>query len=283
MPDHLLHRTGVFKERLSQSALYYETMQVADDEAAGSSPLDGRARDEVPHRPQARDRSHRRQILLQCKMYIAALRIADDFGCDLIGIQYQQGLEGLAARQRPGRRHAQQHRPSAGAQPRRQARVLFEGQPLRALQRGGRMRRAGRPAHVPRAARHGQQPVETTLHDIRWGDWDRSGTVKDYVWVLLISGVGAAGAFCGRLGRCRGFPSTGHVFSQRRQHAPRHLEAGRDRVVARLRRTRRAAHGSAAADTWSICRARKPSAAGKPQRPNGPSCTRCCTASRETP
>jgi hypothetical protein len=33
------------------------------------------------------------------------------------------------------------------------------------------------------------QPVENTLHDLRWGDWDRSGTVDDYVWVLLISGA----------------------------------------------------------------------------------------------
>ena len=36
------------------------------------------------------------QILEQCKMYIAALRIADEFGCDTIGIQYQQGLKDLA-------------------------------------------------------------------------------------------------------------------------------------------------------------------------------------------
>ena len=35
------------------------------------------------------------QILLQCKMYIAALRIADEFGCDTIGIQYQQGLKDI--------------------------------------------------------------------------------------------------------------------------------------------------------------------------------------------
>ncbi len=28
-------------------------------------------------------------------MYIAALRIADDFGCHAIGIQYQQGLKDL--------------------------------------------------------------------------------------------------------------------------------------------------------------------------------------------
>src|SRR5207302_8481478 len=34
IPDALLNPTGVFKERLSQSALYYETTQVRDDEAA---------------------------------------------------------------------------------------------------------------------------------------------------------------------------------------------------------------------------------------------------------
>ena len=31
------------------------------------------------------------QILEQLKMYIAAVRMADEFGCDAIGIQYQQG------------------------------------------------------------------------------------------------------------------------------------------------------------------------------------------------
>ena len=32
------------------------------------------------------------------------------------------------------------------------------------------------------------QPVENTLHDLRWGDADRSGTTGEYVWVFLISG-----------------------------------------------------------------------------------------------
>ena len=32
------------------------------------------------------------------------------------------------------------------------------------------------------------QPVENTLHDIRWGDRDQSGTVDEYVWVFEISG-----------------------------------------------------------------------------------------------
>src|SRR5690606_41803649 len=39
----------------------------------------------------------REQTLEQCKMYIAALRLADEFGCDTIGIQYQQGLKDLVA------------------------------------------------------------------------------------------------------------------------------------------------------------------------------------------
>ncbi len=32
------------------------------------------------------------------------------------------------------------------------------------------------------------QPVETTLHDVRWGDVDRSGSTGQYVWVFEISG-----------------------------------------------------------------------------------------------
>ena len=41
------------------------------------------------------------------------------------------------------------------------------------------------------------QPVENTLHDIRWGDWDQSGTVEDYVWVFLISGSAPPAHFGG--------------------------------------------------------------------------------------
>jgi hypothetical protein len=41
------------------------------------------------------------------------------------------------------------------------------------------------------------QPVENTLHDVRWGDWDQSGTTKDYVWVFLISGSAPPAHFVG--------------------------------------------------------------------------------------
>jgi hypothetical protein len=51
IPDELLNPTGVYKERLSQSALYYETTQVSDDEARAVRQLDGRRGHEVRHRP----------------------------------------------------------------------------------------------------------------------------------------------------------------------------------------------------------------------------------------
>lgn len=31
-------------------------------------------------------------VLVQCKMYIAAVRLAAELGCSTFGIQYQQGL-----------------------------------------------------------------------------------------------------------------------------------------------------------------------------------------------
>src|SRR5436190_7257036 len=95
IPDELLHQTGVFKERLSQSALYYETTQVSDFEAAQTRAwLEDRGMNFLIG-PREEEHLTWRQIQLQCKMYIAAARLADDVGCEAIGIQYQQGLKDL--------------------------------------------------------------------------------------------------------------------------------------------------------------------------------------------
>ena len=97
IPDELLNPTGVYKERLSQSALVAEMRTVSDARGAGRLRVAHREGHEV--RPRQRIRATElteEQILEQCKMYIAAVRIADDFGCDAIGIQYQQGLKDMA-------------------------------------------------------------------------------------------------------------------------------------------------------------------------------------------
>src|ERR1700722_4579589 len=95
IPDELLHPMGVFKERLSQSALYAEMLKTPDAEARavydwllakgttfkfGPTPETGLTQD---------------QGLQQCKISIAPLRTADEFGCAAVGIQYQQGLKDL--------------------------------------------------------------------------------------------------------------------------------------------------------------------------------------------
>jgi hypothetical protein len=95
IPDHLLHATGVFKERLSQSALYYETTQVTDAEAKEVFRWIEKAGMQFHFGKQETTDLTRAQVLEQCKMYVAAVRIADRYGCNCIGIQYQQGLKDL--------------------------------------------------------------------------------------------------------------------------------------------------------------------------------------------
>jgi hypothetical protein len=186
IPDHLLNPTGVFKERLSQSSLYYETTQVKDDEArAVRKWMEDRGMKFVTGRNEETDLTDN-QILQQCKMYIAAVRIADDFGCATIGIQYQQGLKDLlpASDLVEGTLNNGDRPP---VKSRDGSRVLYEDQPLPHFNEVDEC--AGLDGlltlRVHKALGH---PVENTLHDLRWGDIDRSGTVEDYVWVFLISG-----------------------------------------------------------------------------------------------
>src|SRR5512134_56397 len=82
IPDELLHPTGVFKERLSQSALYAEMRRVADAEALEVRQwLDRKGLRFLTGLNPETDLTDD-QILEQCKMYIAALRLANEFGCD---------------------------------------------------------------------------------------------------------------------------------------------------------------------------------------------------------
>lgn len=187
IPDHLLNPTGVYKERLSQSALYYATTQVSDQEARdvyawllNRGMRFNLGTDDATQLTEG-------QVLTQCKMYIAALRIADEFGCHTIGIQYQQGLKDLlpASDLVEGLLNNKDRPPVRSADGKR---VLYEGEPLPHFNEVDEC--SGLDGLMTyRIHKAMGLPVETTLHDIRWGDWDRSGTTKDYVWVFEISGA----------------------------------------------------------------------------------------------
>lgn len=186
IPDHLLNPTGVFKERLSQSALYFESTQVADAEAfAVRQWMEKKGMTFETGKQHAKHLTDK-QILDQCKMYIAAVRIADDFGCDTIGIQYQQGLKDLmpASDLVEGTLNNKSRPPVTSRDGKR---VLYRGQPLPHFNEVDEC--AGLDGLMTyRIHRALGQPPENTLHDLRWGDWDESGTTDDYVWVFLISG-----------------------------------------------------------------------------------------------
>ncbi|MBT4497449.1 MAG: fucose isomerase, partial [Gemmatimonadetes bacterium] len=95
IPDHLLNPTGIFKERLSQSALWAGMCQVDDTEADRVRQwLERKGMTFVTGKNTTRELTDE-QIRQQCKMYIAAVRIADDYGCATIGIQYQLGLKDI--------------------------------------------------------------------------------------------------------------------------------------------------------------------------------------------
>jgi len=187
IPDHLLNRTGVFKERLSQSALFHESSLVSAAEAdAVRSWLEDRGM-KFHTGPNHESDLTDEQIRRQCQMYIAAVRIADDFGCDLIGIQYQQGLKDLM----PASDLAEGMLNNADRPPvtsRDGSRILFEGEPVVHFNEVDEC--AGLDGLITyRVQQALGQAVESTLHDLRWGDADPTGTTSDYVWVFLISGA----------------------------------------------------------------------------------------------
>lgn len=210
VPDHLLHRTCVFKERLSQSALYHETVQVEDAEAAAVRHWMEKRGMRFHTGPRHETDLTDAQIVLQCKMYIAAVRLADDFGCDLIGIQYQQGLKDLlpASDLVEGTLNNADRPPVRSRDGRR---ILCEGEPLVHFNEVDEC--AGLDALLTyRVQKAVGQPVETTLHDIRWGDVDRSGTVDDYVWVFLISGAAPPAHFIHGWAGAEGFRQPAMYF-----------------------------------------------------------------------
>jgi hypothetical protein len=185
IPDDLLFGCGVFKERLSQSSLFYAASRVPAGEAQAAYRWLLRKGMTFHLGRTEKTELTKAQVLLQLRTYIAAARIADEFGCETIGIQYQQGLKDLL----PASDLAEGLLNNSDRPPVRNAagRLIRPGLPVIHFNEADEG--AGLDAlFTNRVHRALRQPVETTLHDIRWADWDRSGSTADYVWVFLISG-----------------------------------------------------------------------------------------------
>ncbi|HEY0308105.1 MAG TPA: fucose isomerase [Acidobacteriaceae bacterium] len=184
--DYLLNPMGVYKERLSQSALVAAMHDIPDAEAQKIRDwMDARGLTFRTGPNEATDLTDA-QILDQCRMYIAAMRIAADFGCDVIGIQYQQGLkdtvpasdlvEGLLNNV---------ERPPVFA---KDGRELYAGQPLPHFNEVDEC--AGLDLLITNRVWNAMHlDPATTLHDVRWGEYYIGQGIDDFVWVFQISGA----------------------------------------------------------------------------------------------
>lgn len=194
VPDRLLNRLGIFKERLSQSALYAEMLQVGDPEA--QKVLDWLLNKGMTFNwgTDPDTELTKEQTLEQCKMYIAVIRIADQYGCDTIGIQYQQGLKDLVAASdlAEGLLNNVDRPPVYSSNNK-------ELYPKTLLPHFNEVDEcAGIDALITSRLwiELGLSP-ETTLHDIRWGEECLVEGQMEFVWVFLISGAAPPAHFIG--------------------------------------------------------------------------------------
>ena len=182
--DELMNPAGIYKERLSQSALVAEMNKVSEEEAAAVRTwLDEAGMTfHVNNDGDWKENLTDEQLHQQMKMYVAAVRMADDFGADVVGIQYQQGLKDMvpASDLVEGLLNNVERPPVTS---RDGSRVLYEGEAIPCANEvdEGVAIDALVTNRVWNAM--GLDPA-TTLHDVRWGDqWG-----DDFVWVLEISG-----------------------------------------------------------------------------------------------
>jgi L-fucose isomerase-like protein len=211
--DELINPAGIFKERLSQSALVAKMHTVSDAEANAVYQWLVAKGVKFDFGKDAATELTLDQVLGQCRMYIAAVRIAHEFGCDAVGIQYQQGLKDMA----PASDLAEgmlnnAERPPVFAEGSKDE--LYAGGPLPHFNEVDEC--AGVDEMITNRCWKalGLDP-STTLHDVRWGEHYKgdgpngnsssvggrsssaggSSHIDDFVWLLQISGAAPANHF----------------------------------------------------------------------------------------
>ena len=180
--DELLNPLGIYKERLSQSELWAQMQTVSDEEADEVGRWLTEAGMTFRFGSDPDTELTEEQVMWQYKMYVAALRLSDDFGLDAVGIQYQQGLKNVcpASDLVEGLLNNVDRPPVTS---RDGTRVLYEGRAL------PHFNEVDEGAAVDALVTNrvwtamGLDPANT-LHDVRWGE-EYDG---QFVWVFEISG-----------------------------------------------------------------------------------------------
>ncbi len=230
--DELLNPAGIFKERLSQSALVAKMRTVSQAEAEAVYKWLVAKGVKFDLGKDAATELTLEQVLEQCKMYIAAVRIAHDFGCDAIGIQYQQGLKDMV----PASDLAEgllnnAERPPVFAEGGKEE--LYAGGPVVHFNEVDEC--AGVDAMITNRcwSALGLDP-STTLHDVRWGEHYKGDGTRCVCVAAANLRRRAGQSFCRRLCRGQQRAPAGYVLPSRRRIAEGHRQAGRDCLEPRI-------------------------------------------------
>jgi len=194
IPDHLLHRMGLFKERLSQSALW-AAMQTVREAVARTHYewLKKRGMRFALGSDEATQLTER-QVLEGLRMYHAAVQLAHDVGCAAVGIQYQQGLKDVCV--------ASDLAEGLLNNPDRPPVLAAEGKELFAGLAVPHFNEVDECAGVDALMTNRiwcdlSIDPSTTLHDVRWGAPVKDLGMDEFVWVFEISGAAPASHFIG--------------------------------------------------------------------------------------
>ncbi|MBS0417905.1 MAG: fucose isomerase [Proteobacteria bacterium] len=175
VPDEMLHAMGVIRDRLNESELCAAMLATPDAQAwpvyqwllsKGMTYRTGAD----PERDLTTE-----QIIQQCKLYIAALRLADELGCEAVGMQCQPEFDDLTARllnnvDRPPVANVHGH-------------VIYEGRALPHFNAADEC--AGLDALVTnRVWRALGFPPETVSREVRHGELHGQEGSETYVWTL---------------------------------------------------------------------------------------------------
>ena len=193
--DEQLNPAGIFKERLSQSALFAKMRTVGQAEAEAVYQWLAAKGVKFDFGKDPATELTLEQVIEQCKMYIAAVRIAKEYGCDAIGIQYQQGLKDLTAASELAEGMLNNaDRPPVYAEG--AGEELYPGGPVVHFNEVDEC--AGADALITnRCWKALELDPSTTLHDVRWGEHYKGEGLDAFVWLFQISGAAPANHYVG--------------------------------------------------------------------------------------
>jgi hypothetical protein len=197
IPDALLSRCGLLKTHISNETLLEAIAGVGEEEVRAVFRWYKTKGFTFCFGPDERTNLTALQVIWQCRMYVAACRLAAKYGCEAVGMRGPTFFEYvLPTWDLTGGTLNSTDRPPVGDA---LGVPIRPGKPIPHFD--GEDECSGLDALLTHRVHAGLgQPLATASYSLRWGDWDRRHSPPIYVWVLRDSGGAPADHLVGGWG-----------------------------------------------------------------------------------